>query len=106
MDGPVLLGVPELYFDVLDCAAGKGNKLKSKPRRSVGFDPTRLLCNEFACSKLDRWKEGALGRFFVGPPLYLVELDLNMNNSRRMVGHTYDQKDRRVLPISGCRNVK
>lgn len=53
--GPVVVGAAELYF-VIDCAASKGDKLKSKSRRGAMFDPNRLLCNEFACSKFERWE--------------------------------------------------
>jgi hypothetical protein len=46
---PVVVGAAELYLVPIDCAANKGDKLKSKSRRGGIFDPNKLCCNVFAC---------------------------------------------------------
>lgn len=58
--GPVVVGAAELYF-VIDCAASKGDKLKSKSRRGAMFDPNRLLCNEFACWGINEFNKNYAG---------------------------------------------
>lgn len=83
--GPVVVGAAELYF-VIDCAASKGDKLKSKSRRGAMFDPNRLLCNEFAC-----WGINEFNKNYAGAQL------ADLNNMHMQKTKTGIQKDQ--LPM-------